>query len=303
MPPASRIASGPAATPRPWPAPSPGPYGRRRPAPRTRRGEAVDLAGPGASPPPAPLPTTHSNPLATAPVAPPPRPPASSRPPAPTRVPAAPIDPSVRACRGVGRGDHPYLVRPRRRPAAPEEVFALPREQVGAHLQEADFLLVPEHLVRPQLVEGLVHSSWLAAGRRANTLVRPWHYPIRTWSSSFRMERSCFPSTRWCVRSHRASSRCLPPRWTRRRWKTSRYPSSRIRLRRPATSRTGRWKTERPSLLRREPSRWTGQSSHLCPASRRRRSGRRSLSGRPSRRRTGRLSPWRRSRRRSGRGA
>jgi hypothetical protein len=42
----------------------------------------------------------------------------------------------------------------------PEKVFALPREQVGAHLQEADFLLVPERVVRPQLVEGFVQVGW-----------------------------------------------------------------------------------------------------------------------------------------------
>lgn len=42
----------------------------------------------------------------------------------------------------------------------PAEIFTLPREGVGAHLLEADHLLIPERLVRPQLAEGLVQVGW-----------------------------------------------------------------------------------------------------------------------------------------------
>jgi hypothetical protein len=42
----------------------------------------------------------------------------------------------------------------------PAEIFAVPRESVGARLIEADFLLVPERVVRPQLAEGLVQIGW-----------------------------------------------------------------------------------------------------------------------------------------------
>lgn len=160
VPPASRIASGPAATSRPWPAPSPGPLRPDNSLPLEHAAvKPWTFAGPAASPPPAPLPTTHSNPSARAPVATPPRPPASSRPPAPTRVPAAPATvPPVHAAESVeGIIRIPFA---RVADQLPEEVFALPRDQVGAHLQEADFLLVPERLVRPQLVEGLVQVGW-----------------------------------------------------------------------------------------------------------------------------------------------
>ena len=42
----------------------------------------------------------------------------------------------------------------------PTEIFAVPRESVGARLIEADILLVPERVVRPQLAEGLVLVGW-----------------------------------------------------------------------------------------------------------------------------------------------
>jgi hypothetical protein len=42
----------------------------------------------------------------------------------------------------------------------PADIFTLPREGVGARLIEADYLLVPEDLVRPQLAEGHVQVGW-----------------------------------------------------------------------------------------------------------------------------------------------
>ncbi|HEY7651131.1 MAG TPA: hypothetical protein VID04_19195 [Methylomirabilota bacterium] len=42
----------------------------------------------------------------------------------------------------------------------PADIFATPREGVGARLIEPDYLLVPEHLVRPQLAEGHVQIGW-----------------------------------------------------------------------------------------------------------------------------------------------
>jgi hypothetical protein len=158
-PPVPQPAFRPVASPRSWPAPA-----ARAPEPESgpQAGRtamkpyayAPPVASPSASPPAPP-----ASPAKPEPIAPSAPPPVSSLPPAPALVSAAPSSrPTVRAAEPVAGMIRIPFARIADQLAA--EVFTLPREQVGAQLREPDVLLVPERLIVPQLVEGLVQVDW-----------------------------------------------------------------------------------------------------------------------------------------------
>ncbi len=159
MPPVPQPAFRPVAAPGSWPAPPPraGQPESGQPAGRPTV-KPYAFAALVADPPPSP-PTPPASPIKAGPIASSAPPPASSPLPETTSVSAPPRSrPSVRAA----ESGEPMIRIPFARIAdqLAAEAFTLPREQVGAQLQEADVLLVPERLVHPQLVEGIVQVGW-----------------------------------------------------------------------------------------------------------------------------------------------